>query len=174
MIKGEQNIRNKKGFVPTSNILQITCPSVIWYFEPLKNQPLSQYTKWYFDLRVKFLYNKENYLVHFGKKAERGQNSEISTIYTKMLIFMSYPWYLEPPTHGISNPLSMIYRTPYPWYIEPPTNGISNPPLLIKMRRFKIQLQKFDPGVKIPFGILTQGLIFQGFKISYDTGASYL
>ena len=23
------------------------------------------------------------------------------------------------PTHGISNPLSMVYRPPYPWYIDP-------------------------------------------------------
>ena len=27
-----------------------------------------------------------------------------------------YPWYIEPPTHGVC-PLPMIYKTPYPWYI---------------------------------------------------------
>jgi hypothetical protein len=63
------------------------------------------------------------------------------------------PWYIESPTHGISNPLSnvlwpppMVYQmpmaflrsihvilTPYPWYIDPlpmvswtPTHSISN------------------------------------------------
>jgi hypothetical protein len=30
-----------------------------------------------------------------------------------------FPWYIEPPTHGI--------LTPYPWYIDPPTHGILNP-----------------------------------------------
>ena len=68
----------------------------------------------------------------------------------------SYPWYIDPPTHGISTPLpmvflllSMIYRPPtygvstpypwyidplpmlcrslYPWYINPPTHGILTP-----------------------------------------------
>jgi hypothetical protein len=25
------------------------------------------------------------------------------------------------------DPLPMVYRPPYPWYIDPPTNGISTP-----------------------------------------------
>ena len=25
-----------------------------------------------------------------------------------------YPWYIDPPTHGISTPLPMVYRPPYP------------------------------------------------------------
>ena len=30
-----------------------------------------------------------------------------------------YPWYIDPPNHGIS--------TPYPWHIDPPSHGISTP-----------------------------------------------
>ena len=37
-----------------------------------------------------------------------------------MVYQTSYPWYIEPPGHG-------IYWTPYAWYIEPPTHG-SLPP----------------------------------------------
>ena len=29
------------------------------------------------------------------------------------------PVVLWPPTHGISNPLSMVYSTTYPWYVDP-------------------------------------------------------
>ena len=43
-------------------------------------------------------------------------------------------WYFDPPTHGILNPLPIVYRPPYPWYIDPlpmvfwpPTHGISIP-----------------------------------------------
>jgi hypothetical protein len=40
----------------------------------------------------------------------------------------AYPWYIEPLTHGISTPLSMIfwpplpieYRPPYTWYFDLP------------------------------------------------------
>ena len=53
-----------------------------------------------------------------------------------------YPWYFDLPTHGISNPLPMVFRPPihgiltpipmvfwplYPWYFDPPTHGISTP-----------------------------------------------
>jgi hypothetical protein len=53
-----------------------------------------------------------------------------------------YPWYFDPPTHGISNPPTHGILTPYPWYINPlsmvywplcpwyidhPTHGISTP-----------------------------------------------
>ena len=34
-----------------------------------------------------------------------------------------YPWYIEPPTHGILTPLPMVYQTSYPWYSDPPTHG---------------------------------------------------
>ena len=36
----------------------------------------------------------------------------------------AYPWYIDPPTHGISTPQPMEYQPPYPWYINPPTYGI--------------------------------------------------
>ena len=49
------------------------------------------------------------------------------------------------------------------------------------MRGFKIQWQKIDPGVKIPYGKLNRGQniickltqFTMGFKISYDTGSGY-
>jgi hypothetical protein len=36
-----------------------------------------------------------------------------------MVYWPLYPWYINPPTHGI--------LTPYPWYFDPPTHGISTP-----------------------------------------------
>ena len=76
-----------------------------------------------------------------------------------------YPWYIDPPTHGILTSLPMVYRPPYPWYIDPPHHGISNPLLwyyeLLSFGRneggFKIQWQKIDPRVKIPYGKLNPG-----------------
>ena len=54
-----------------------------------------------------------------------------------------FPWYIDPPIHGISNPpntdsltptnpwylepLPMVKWSPYPWNIEPLIHGISNP-----------------------------------------------
>jgi hypothetical protein len=45
-----------------------------------------------------------------------------------------YPWYIDPPAHGILipypwyfDPLPMVYRPSYPWYIEPLTHGILTP-----------------------------------------------
>jgi hypothetical protein len=38
-----------------------------------------------------------------------------------------YPWYFDPPIHGILTPLPMVYWPPYPWYIDPPTHGILTP-----------------------------------------------
>ena len=43
-----------------------------------------------------------------------------------MVWWSSYRWYIEPPTHGISNTLPVVFRTLYPWYIEPPTHGVVN------------------------------------------------
>jgi hypothetical protein len=34
-------------------------------------------------------------------------------------------WYIDPPTHGILTPLTMVCRPPYPWYNDPPNHGIS-------------------------------------------------
>ena len=42
-----------------------------------------------------------------------------------MVYRIIYPWYCDPPTHGILNPLPMVYRTP--------SYGIMNP-LLIAYR----------------------------------------
>jgi hypothetical protein len=52
-----------------------------------------------------------------------------------MVFWPPYPWYIDPPTHGILTPLTMVYWPPYPWYIDlpnpwyinPPTHGISSP-----------------------------------------------
>jgi hypothetical protein len=43
----------------------------------------------------------------------------------------TYPWYFDPPNHGISTlilmvfwPPSIVYRPSYPWYNDPLTHGI--------------------------------------------------
>ena len=38
-----------------------------------------------------------------------------------------YPWYINPPIHGILTSLPMVYRPPNPWYFDPPAHGISTP-----------------------------------------------
>ena len=38
-----------------------------------------------------------------------------------------YPWYIDPPTHGILTPLPMVYRPPNPWYFDPLAHGILTP-----------------------------------------------
>jgi hypothetical protein len=38
-----------------------------------------------------------------------------------------YPWYIDPHTHGILTPLSMVFWPPYPWYFDPPIHDILNP-----------------------------------------------
>ena len=116
-----------------------------------------------------------------------------------MVLWTPYRWYIEPltngilksPIKGISNRLPIECQTPYPWYIEPPlmvfcspNNRISNPLSMVyrtsslgrnevvqfTLMGFKIQWRKCAPGVKTPYGILNPELIFQGFKIPYDTG----
>ena len=81
-----------------------------------------------------------------------------------------YPWYINPPIHGILTPHTygistpppppqlMVFWPPCPCNIDPPTYGISNPLLwyyeLLSFGRnegFKIQWQKIDPRVKIPY-----------------------
>jgi hypothetical protein len=103
-----------------------------------------------------------------------------------MVFWPPYPWYIDPlnhgiltlltmvyrpSTHGILTPLPMVYRPPYPWYIDllpmvyqTLSYGIMNSSLLGEMRGlqftmmgFKIQWQKIDPGVKIPYGKLNPG-----------------
>ena len=52
-----------------------------------------------------------------------------------MVYLTAYPWYIQPPTHGILTPfpwyfdpsLSMIVWTPYPLYFDPPTHSILTP-----------------------------------------------
>jgi hypothetical protein len=105
-----------------------------------------------------------------------------------MVKWSPYPWNIEPlihgisnptpmvfspPTHGTSNTLHMVFWTSYPWYIEPPLLVLWTQFMVqFTMMGFKILWQKFGPVVKISYGILTPGLIFQGFKIPYDTGFS--
>ena len=78
-----------------------------------------------------------------------------------------YPWYIEPPSYGVSNSLPMVYWTSFLWHYEPA--------LLVKMSvqftmmGFKIPWRKFEPGVKISYGIFHPGLIFQRFKIPCNT-----
>ena len=46
---------------------------------------------------------------------------------THSIYWAPYPWYFDPPTHGILTTLTMVYWPPYPWYIDPLTHGISTP-----------------------------------------------
>jgi hypothetical protein len=48
-----------------------------------------------------------------------------------MVFWPPYPWYFDPPIHGILTPLPMLYWPPYPWYIDNPTHGILNPLLMV-------------------------------------------
>ena len=44
-----------------------------------------------------------------------------------MVFWPPSPWYINPPTHGISTPYPWQYWPPYPWYINPHTHGILTP-----------------------------------------------
>ena len=37
-----------------------------------------------------------------------------------MVFWPPYPWYIDPPTHGILNPLPMVYRPPLHMIFWPP------------------------------------------------------
>ena len=50
---------------------------------------------------------------------------------THSIYWAPYPWYFDPPTHGILTTLTMVYWPPYPWYIDPLTHGISTPPTMV-------------------------------------------
>jgi hypothetical protein len=52
-----------------------------------------------------------------------GPEQNVNLIYNLSL----YTHILDPPTHGISNPLPMVFWLPYTWYFEPPTHGILTP-----------------------------------------------
>ena len=65
--------------MPLSTIFLLYHAGVIWYFDPLKNRPLGQYTIWYFE-------------PHHGKL-----NPLIST--------KRGGFDIEPPIHGVLNPL---------------------------------------------------------------------
>ena len=55
--------------------------------------------------------------------------------------------------HGILNSLPMVYRPPYPWYIDPPTNGISNKIgyncFIIFQDYLNIKILKYDENFEI-------------------------
>jgi hypothetical protein len=48
-----------------------------------------------------------------------------------MKLCTPYSWYIQPANLGILNPLPMAYRTTYLWYVGTPiklsTHGIQNP-----------------------------------------------
>jgi hypothetical protein len=83
-----------------------------------------------------------------GDKKDKRTNNDLQNIHiilkikwhepygilNTMVFCTPYPWYFDPPIHGISNPsygimnpLPMVYRIPYPCYIEPPIHGILKP-----------------------------------------------
>jgi len=96
------SIANLWCLMPLSAILLLYHASVVWYFDPLKNRPQGQYTIWYFDPGVDFssLYFES----HHGKL-----NPLISTKRGVVRYRTLYPWYIEPPTHGILTSLPMVY-----------------------------------------------------------------
>ena len=100
-----------------------------------------------------------------------------------------YPWNIDPPTHGILNPLPMVYRLSYAWYFDPPSHRISTPYTWY----FDLPAYFFiiNGGVKNTTGVqstIQGGSVFNkgvqytmdvnrsrvqftmGFKIPYDTG----
>ena len=69
---------------------------VICYFEPLKNWPWVQNIIWYFDSRP-MEYQVSNPFL-----------SQIASQVPLLWNIDPLPWYIEPPTHGISNPLPSL------------------------------------------------------------------
>ena len=77
------------------------------------------------------LYSYEPCFIHgllkkHEKKVHRLFNFTFRYIYY-VFSLTTYPWYIEPPVHGISQHLPMVFWPPYPWYFDPYINGISNP-----------------------------------------------
>ena len=88
-----------------------------------------------------------------------------------MVYWTPYPWCIEPPTHGISNPLPTVFWTPYSWHIEPLTYGISNPlpmvyriPLSMVYRTFAHLLIR-NEGVQNTMGVQ---FTIQGWGVQFS------
>ena len=90
--------------------------------------------------------NKENFIAKTQiKYFQSGHFSWVGWLRASKHIFnlgpivyrTTYPWYIELPIYGISNPLPVVFWPPHPWYIEPLYYGIMNP-LLIKLRGFNL------------------------------------
>jgi hypothetical protein len=92
-----------------------------------------------------------------------------------------YQWYIEPLTHGISTPLSMVFwppthriSTPYTWYFDLPAyffiinGGVQN------TMGFNLPYRGgsvFNKGVQYTMDVNRPRVQFtMGFKIPYDTG----
>jgi hypothetical protein len=96
-----------------------------------------------------------------------------------MVFWPPYPWYCDPPNHGISTPVPMVFWPPYQWDIEPPTHGISTPPpmvypwyfdppthdILTSLHIFWLEMG----GFKIPWG----GSKYHGGSIYHTGGFSF-
>ena len=101
---------------------------------------------------------------------------EIFTTDTQKII---YPWYIDPPTHGIwpptndiltpypwhFNPLPMLYRPPYPWYIDPPIHGILTPLPMVYRTPYP---WNFDPSAYLL--IRNEGSKYHGVQCSIQGG----
>jgi hypothetical protein len=72
-----------------------------------------------------------------------------------------YPWYIEPPPHGILTPLSMVFLPP-PAYLLIRNEGSQNTMGV----QFTIQGGQYTMDENWPRGQYTMGV-----KISYDTGS---
>ena len=83
-----------------------------------------------------------------------------------------YPWNIDPPTHGISTPLpmvfwppthgiltplSMVYWPPYPWDIKPSTHGILTPLSMVYRPPYPWYIESLTHNISTPpiHGILT-------------------
>jgi hypothetical protein len=64
-------------------------------------------------LYIEFLLGYLNIDCEFEVQKKLWQNPD-QLISMPMEYWTPYPWYIDPPTHGISTPLSMVYRPPYP------------------------------------------------------------
>jgi len=93
-----------------------------------------------------------------------------------MIFWIQYPWYIKPPSHGILTLLPMVCQTPFPWYFERPTHGISNALWYIEPLAFiLIRNEGVQNTMRVQFTMSEMWPRCQytiGFKIPYGTGTT--
>ena len=71
-----------------------------------------------------------------------------------MVYWTPYPWYIDPPIHGILTPLPIEYQPPYTWYFD---------------LTAYLLIRNGGGGVKIPWGfnlLYRGGSIYHGCKLT--------